>query len=75
MQAVLLYLAAAGRPRAVWLISGALAAWAGLSELLQATLTVDRSGAPWDALADLAGAGLGLALGRWCHRACGRVAV
>jgi len=75
VQAALLYLAAAGRPRAVWLIGGALAGWAGLSELLQATLTVDRSSDPWDALADLVGAGLGLALGRWCHSACGRAAV
>ncbi|MCW3479435.1 hypothetical protein OL229_07625 [Neisseriaceae bacterium JH1-16] len=75
VQAVLLYLAAADRTRAVRLIGCSLAVWAGLSELLQATLIVDRSGDPWDALADLAGAGLGLALGRGCRRACDRAAV
>lgn len=56
-------LAATGRwagMRWGWLLA-ALAAYAGLSEILQATLPIGRDGDVWDALVDVTGAGLGLA--------------
>ena len=49
----------AGAPRG-WVI-GLMAVHAPLSELLQHLLLADRSGDPWDVLADLAG----VALGAW----------
>jgi VanZ family protein len=40
----------------------ALVAYAGLSEVLQATLPIGRDGDVWDALTDVTGAALGLAV-------------
>ncbi|MBI3144647.1 MAG: VanZ family protein [Pseudogulbenkiania sp.] len=46
-----------GRPRPLLTALICCALWAGLSELLQAWLTVDRAAEWLDALADMAGAG------------------
>ena len=43
------------------LLLAALAAYAGISEVLQATLPIGRHGDVWDALVDVTGAVLGLA--------------
>jgi len=57
----------AGAPRG-WVI-GLMALHAPLSELLQQHLLADRSGDPWDVVADLAGVALGA---WWATRAGGR---
>jgi hypothetical protein len=45
-----------------WVIGGILVAHAVVSEVIQATLLPARSGDPVDALADIVGVGLGLAV-------------
>jgi VanZ family protein len=51
----------------LWL-GAALAAHAVLSEVVQHALLPGRSGDAWDAVADLAGVTLGLAVGWWLRR-------
>lgn len=59
-------LVAAGLPRS-WVV-GVMAAHAVLSEVLQGMLLADRSGDPWDVVADL----VGVAIGAWVVRPGGR---
>ena len=51
-----------------------VAAYAVLSEIVQAVLLPDRSGDPFDALADTTGALLGWLLARWWQRRRRRIA-
>ncbi|MDR2348169.1 MAG: hypothetical protein LBD90_06095 [Bifidobacteriaceae bacterium] len=54
------------RSRRRWLVAAIFAANAIWSEVAQAAFLPQRSGSPWDALADLAGIALGLYLAaRW----------
>jgi VanZ family protein len=54
-----------------WVVAG-MAGHALLSEVLQAAVLPDRSGDPWDVVADLLGIALGVAVLGWLGRRSGR---